>query len=97
MSIFGKIMGAIFGHSAAATPAGDGTAAPAGGATASPSDASRAQPGSEVISRQASWRSTSRRKSQRNAPVAADPIASRRMVRRHEGDIPDKYVGCDAA
>ena len=30
MSIFGKIMGAIFGHSAAATPAG-GAAAPAGG------------------------------------------------------------------
>jgi len=30
MSIFGKIMGAIFGHSAAATPAGD-AAAPAGG------------------------------------------------------------------
>ena len=29
MSIFGKIMGAIFGHSAAATPAG-GAAAPAG-------------------------------------------------------------------
>ena len=37
MSIFGKIMGAIFGHSAAATPAGGGTAAPAGGAAASPS------------------------------------------------------------
>src|SRR5690348_2392363 len=33
MSIFGKIMGAIFGHSAAATPAG-GAAAPAGGAGA---------------------------------------------------------------
>src|ERR1700759_5124513 len=30
MSIFGKIMGAIFGHSATATPAG-GAAAPAGG------------------------------------------------------------------
>ena len=30
MSIFGKIMGAIFGHSAAVTPAGD-AAAPAGG------------------------------------------------------------------
>ena len=30
MSIFGKIMGGIFGHSAAATPAG-GAAAPAGG------------------------------------------------------------------
>jgi uncharacterized protein DUF3597 len=30
MSIFGKIMGAIFGHSAAATPAG-GAAAPASG------------------------------------------------------------------
>jgi len=33
MSIFGKIMGAIFGHSAAATPAG-GAAAPAGGGAA---------------------------------------------------------------
>jgi len=32
MSIFGKIMGAIFGQSAAATPAG-GAAAPAGGGT----------------------------------------------------------------
>jgi hypothetical protein len=42
MSIFGKIMGAIFGHSAAATPAGGGTAAPAGGATASPSAGSTA-------------------------------------------------------
>jgi Domain of unknown function (DUF3597) len=31
MSIFGKIMGAIFGHSATAAPTG-GTAAPAGGA-----------------------------------------------------------------
>ena len=42
MSIFGKIMGAIFGQSAAATPAGGGTAAPAGGATASPSVGSTA-------------------------------------------------------
>ncbi len=33
MSIFGKIMGAIFGHSASATPAG-GAAAPAGGGAA---------------------------------------------------------------
>jgi hypothetical protein len=33
MSVFGKIMGAIFGHSAAATPAGAGPAA--GGATSS--------------------------------------------------------------
>ena len=33
MSIFGKIVGAIFGHSAAATPAG-GAAAPAGGGAA---------------------------------------------------------------
>jgi uncharacterized protein DUF3597 len=33
MSIFGKIMGAIFGHSATAAPTG-GSAAPAGGATA---------------------------------------------------------------
>ena len=31
MSIFGKIMGAIFGHSAAATSTGGGAAAPAGG------------------------------------------------------------------
>jgi len=36
MSIFGKIMGAIFGHSAAAAPAG-GTAA--GGSSASPAPA----------------------------------------------------------
>src|ERR1700753_705154 len=41
MSIFGFIMGAIFGHSASATPAG-GSAAPAGGATASPSAGSTA-------------------------------------------------------
>jgi len=34
MSIFGKIMGAIFGQSAAATPAG-GAAAPAGGGSSS--------------------------------------------------------------
>jgi hypothetical protein len=34
MSIFGKIMGAIFGHSAAAAPAG-GAAAPAGGSSTS--------------------------------------------------------------
>ena len=33
MSVFGKIMSAIFGHSASATPAG-GTAAPAGSAPA---------------------------------------------------------------
>jgi Domain of unknown function (DUF3597) len=31
MSIFGKIMGAIFGHSATAATTGGGTAAPAGG------------------------------------------------------------------
>ena len=42
MSIFGKIMGAIFGHSASATPAG-GAAAPAGGgASAGPGTASAA-------------------------------------------------------
>ena len=35
MSIFGKIMSAIFGSSANATPAGGGAAAPAGGAPAS--------------------------------------------------------------
>jgi hypothetical protein len=31
MSIFGKIMSAIFGHAASATPAGGSAAAPAGG------------------------------------------------------------------
>src|SRR6202012_5217333 len=35
MSIFGKIMGAIFGTSANATPAGGATASTAGGATSS--------------------------------------------------------------
>jgi hypothetical protein len=50
MSIFGKIMGAIFGHSAAATPAG-GAAAPAGGggaAAGSASPASSAAPAQSV-------------------------------------------------
>jgi Domain of unknown function (DUF3597) len=50
MSIFGKIMGAIFGHSAAATPAG-GAAAPAGGGGAgagSASAAPSAAPGQSV-------------------------------------------------
>ena len=41
MSIFGKIMGAIFGHSAAATPAG-GPAAPAGESGAGAGSASAA-------------------------------------------------------
>jgi hypothetical protein len=35
MSIFGKIMGAIFGHSAAAAPTSGGAAAPAGGSSTS--------------------------------------------------------------
>jgi hypothetical protein len=39
MSIFGKIMSAIFGHSAEATPAGGGAAAPAGGGGSSASAA----------------------------------------------------------
>ena len=42
MSIFGKIMSAIFGHAASATPAGGGAAAPAGGGggtTAAPGSA----------------------------------------------------------
>jgi hypothetical protein len=50
MSIFGKIMGAIFGHSVAATPAG-GAAAPAGGggaAAGSASAAPSAAPGQSV-------------------------------------------------
>jgi Domain of unknown function (DUF3597) len=41
MSIFGKIMGAVFGHSAAATPPG-GAAAPAGGGGAGAGSASAA-------------------------------------------------------
>jgi hypothetical protein len=40
MSIFGKIMGAIFGTSANATPAGGATATTAGGATSSSASAS---------------------------------------------------------
>ena len=43
MSIFGKIMGAILGHSAAATPAGGGSAAaPAGGGAGAAPSASAA-------------------------------------------------------
>jgi hypothetical protein len=49
----------------------------------SPRAASIVQPGSDVISAQASPRSTWRRKSQRNAPVAADPISKRKTYRRH--------------
>jgi Domain of unknown function (DUF3597) len=49
MSIFGKIMGAIFGHEASATPAGGGTApagsAPASGGTASGTASSAAPAG----------------------------------------------------
>jgi len=44
MSIFGKIMSGIFGHSAAATPAGGG-AAPAGGGGAGAGSASAAPAG----------------------------------------------------
>jgi hypothetical protein len=48
MSIFGKIMSGIFGHSAAATPAG-GAAAPAGGSsTAAGSSASAPVPAQTV-------------------------------------------------
>ena len=43
MSIFGKIMGAIFGHSAAATSAG-GAAAPAGGSAGAGSGTASAAP-----------------------------------------------------
>ena len=42
MSIFGKIMGAIFGTSANATPASGGAAAPASGGAASSGSASAA-------------------------------------------------------
>jgi Domain of unknown function (DUF3597) len=45
MSIFGKIMGAIFGSHASATPAGGGTTAtPGGGTAAAPSSAPVAPP-----------------------------------------------------
>ena len=44
MSIFGKIMGAIFGTSASATPASGGAAAPASGGAASSGSASPAAP-----------------------------------------------------
>ena len=48
MSIFGKIMGAIFGHSASATPAG-GAAAPAGGGAGSgTASAAPSAPGQSV-------------------------------------------------
>ena len=39
MSIFGKIMGAIFGNKAGATPAGGAAAGGGGGAAAAPSAA----------------------------------------------------------
>ena len=51
-------------------------------ATTSPRATTIVQPGSAVISRQASPRSTSRRKSQRNAAVAAVPIPMRTRFRR---------------
>jgi hypothetical protein len=47
MSIFGKIMSAIFGTSATATPAGGGAAAPASGGAA-PAGGSSAAPGQTV-------------------------------------------------
>jgi hypothetical protein len=47
MSIFGKIMGAIFGHSAAATPAG-GAAAPAGGGAGAGTGTASAAPAQSV-------------------------------------------------
>jgi len=47
MSIFGKIMGAIFGTSASATPAG-GAAAPASGGATSSGSASAAAPAQTV-------------------------------------------------
>ena len=48
MSIFGKIMGAIFGTSASATPASGGAAAPASGGAASSGSASPAAPAKTV-------------------------------------------------
>ena len=48
MSIFGKIMGAIFGTSASATPASGGAAAPASGGAASSGSASLAAPAKTV-------------------------------------------------
>ena len=48
MSIFGKIMGAIFGTSASATPASGGAASPASGGTASSGGASPAAPAQTV-------------------------------------------------
>src|ERR1700733_14171303 len=48
MSIFGKIMGAIFGTSASATPASGGAASPASGGTASSGSASPAAPAQTV-------------------------------------------------
>ena len=48
MSIFGKIMGAIFGTSASATPASGGAAAPASGGAASSGSASPAAPAQSV-------------------------------------------------
>jgi len=48
MSIFGKIMGAIFGTSASATPASGGAAAPASGGAASSGSASPAAPAQTV-------------------------------------------------
>jgi hypothetical protein len=50
----------------------------------SPRDAKSVQAGSDDIVFQACERSTSRRKSQRKAIVAAVPTKSRTRVRRHE-------------
>jgi hypothetical protein len=44
MSIFGRIKDAIFGHKAAAAPAGDGRQIPAGGAGGPPQDSAGAAP-----------------------------------------------------
>src|ERR687891_13935 len=54
-------------------------------ARTSPSAAAIAQRGSEVISLQAGPRSTSRKNSHRNAPVAAEPRPMRRRFLRHAG------------
>src|ERR1700733_13893079 len=48
MSIFGKIMGAIFGTSASATPASGGAAAPASGGAAPSGGSSSAAPAQTV-------------------------------------------------
>ena len=49
MSIFGKIMSAIFGTSANATPASGGVAAPASGGTASATASASAAPAAQTV------------------------------------------------